>query len=100
MNRYEIDSPNVMTQGYPSTPAANHATSTSVLGMADQVNAAVQDVVEAWRYFRDGPQAEVMKSAQTQGQPLSGDRLNIASEYLNASVNALAELAREIRSRA
>lgn len=68
-----------------------------VVGLSDQVDAAVRDVMEAWRYFCYGSSPAL--SAET-SPPYSNDKLQHAHSSLQDSVRRLANLACEIRQRA
>ena len=79
------------------SPAQDLVSLEGVVGLSDQIDAAVRDVQEAWRYFCYGssPALQVETSP-----PYSNDKLQHAHSSLFGSTQRLADLAREIRQRA
>ena len=77
--------------------AIEQMTLEGVVGMADQVDAAVREVMEAWQVFCYGPSPE----AQFVGNPPHvSDKLEQTGSSLRESVNVLHNLALAIRGRA
>jgi hypothetical protein len=85
--------------GYTNAPAATEqVTLENVVSLADQVDAAVRDVNEAWSYFLYGPSPETVQP--TLATPVSNDRMDRTSSSLRQSVATLRTLAEVIRGRA
>lgn len=80
-------------------PSGSIANASSMLALADQVEAGVRDVYAAWRYFLEGPMPD-QESRADAIPPRVADRLAAAGSTLQEQVNLLSDLARMIRERA
>ena len=85
------------SNGPTAIPAQDSTSLESVVGLSDQVDATVNDVMEAWRYFCYGSANELTTPASP---PYPSDKLMHAHGSLQDSIRRLADLAREIRQRA
>ena len=79
-----------------AAPAIPSDTIEGLVALADQLDAAVDDVWQAWSTFLYGPSPVSERAVTSQQQ----DRLCRTSDYLNGNIARLRDIAVAIRQRA
>lgn len=82
-----------------ASPTTADATLGGLISLADQIDAATQDVEQAWDIFRNG-ESPLKESALPVAPPVYGDRMNMANRVLHEAADRLLALARDMRARA
>lgn len=110
MNTYEGSQAGMLGTGYVGSASANppnilkdaqpeRATSlTDIVGLSDQLSAAVEDVHSAWYGFQHGGESPTARDRNAEAR--SGNRIDNLQMEMHGQINGLRQLAAEIRSRA